>query len=295
MSSSHLKAWESFIDGIRRYFKSNGFTEVFTNHLNVKEIPNKHIKPFRVDSNLRKQNYFLHTSPELEMKKLLANGSGNIFQICKVFRDDEIGPWHKPEFNLLEWYQVDITINDFIKSVTDFMINISGNRITQIQEIDFNDIFNSKIGEDYPSSVSNLIGHLSHKNDGMEFDHLNLDELIDLFLIQEIEENSNDCDLLIIKGFPSDLGSMASLDKDDPGTSTRFEIILNGSEIANGYEECTDPEVLMGRLDMHLGSNTYKSFSLKEIEKITKDLPSCCGVAIGLDRFFAKLTDKNFI
>ena len=295
MNTSHLKEWESFIDGIRHHFKSKGFTEVFTNHLNIKEIPNKHINPFRVDSNLSKQNYFLHTSPELEMKKLLANGSGNIFQICKVFRDDEIGPWHKPEFNMLEWYQVNISINDFIETVTDFMVKISGNRINQIQELYFNDIFKSKIGENYPSALSNLIAYLGYKNEGMVFDHLDLHELIDLFLIQEIEEHRNDCDLLIIKGFPSDLGSMASLNKDDPGISTRFEIILNGSEIANGYEECTDPEVLMERLDIHLESNNYKSFSVREIEIITKDLPSCCGVALGLDRFFAKLKDKNFI
>jgi lysyl-tRNA synthetase class 2 len=305
-----LKIREQIIDAIRQFFKSQDFTEVETPLLVPYPDPSPFNEVFEVSPVLEKRA-FLTPSPEFFMKKLLASGSGNIFQICKAFRDSpELSPLHNPEFTILEWYRINA---DYTHIMTDCenLLNF--------------------ISQTTPISPTHLISltspwlRLSIKESFQKYADVNLDEFLDFKKARQIcqkkgyqvSENStweqlyhqiflNEVELklpkekpLILYDYPAPLAALARLKPTDPRYAERFEFYLAGLEIGNGYSELTDPQEQEKRLKQDVEIRKSLGMRLFPYDKYfvaaVKNLPPCGGIAVGVDRLIMALTGAKII
>jgi lysyl-tRNA synthetase class 2 len=290
-----IKEWNSFISGIKEYLDKLGCIEVSTPILNEFEVPNQHIRPFSIKQSLPPYNLFLHTSPELKMKELLSQGSGDIYQICHTFRDEERGSWHSREFQMLEWYRLNISIDEMIKEVNELLLsalsNFSDTKI-KMRSISYKDLFYSFVNKKYPSSRSILIKKLRQL--GVEANHSTMshENLCDLIFSVIVKESFGTNELVTITQYPEDQASMASLDNKDDSISTRFECFYKGVELANGYKEMRDEGLLSKRFakaekTKEIQKNHLPKISKEYLVKVSSLLPECCGVSVGLNRLYA--------
>jgi elongation factor P--(R)-beta-lysine ligase len=287
--------WNSFIGGIKGHLDKLGCIEVSTPILNEVEVPNQHIRPFSIKLGLPPYNLFLHTSPELKMKELLSQGSGDIYQICPTFRDEEMGSWHSKEFQMLEWYRLNISIDEMIKEVNELLLsalsNISDVKI-KIRSISYKDLFYSFINEEYPSNRTSLIKKLRGLGVEANYDIMNNENLCDLIFSIIVKESFDDNELVTITKYPEDQASMASLDNNDESVSTRFECFYKGIELSNGYEELRDMNLLSKRFAKtekmrEIQNNHLPKLPKDYLVKVSSLLPVCCGVSVGLNRLYA--------
>jgi lysyl-tRNA synthetase class 2 len=287
-----IKNWNIFISKVKHYLGEHECIEVSTSILNKFEVPNEHIKPFKVISKIPPHKLFLHTSPELKMKELLSLGSRDIYQICTTFRDEEVGSWHTKEFQMLEWYRVGIHIDKMIKEVNGLLLLLldrpSDDPIKKTK-IAYKDLFYSLVHEDYPSTKTNLIECLKKHDINFDGNLLTHNDLLDLLFSSVMQLNFSPHELVTITQFPSDQASMASVDPTDNSISTRFECFYRGIELANGYEELRQVDLLAQRfknISKKEGSE-YLEIPKDYLTKVSTLLPQCCGVSIGLNRLYA--------
>jgi lysyl-tRNA synthetase class 2 len=291
-------------EAVRAYFKDEGFVEVTTASVVVHPNLDPNIRPVPVDiAGLSGQRvgHWLHTSPELSMKKLLSRGSGSIYQVSPVFRDEEHTRLHRCEFSMLEWYRVDADYEDVIRdtirvvrsvcrAVTDGDVLTFGGRsydlADQWDEITMAEAFHryadvKSLARDELFEALENLGYRPDPGAATEdlFFHVYI-EAVEPFL--GIERP------VIIKDYPSFLGTMAKPREDDPTTLERFEVYIAGIELANGYTEHDDPEELAMRMEkvaMDLGEEGVDGLTVDdEFLRAMDDLPPCAGVSVGMDR-----------
>jgi len=303
-----LRIREQIIDAIRQFFKSQDFTEVETPLMVPYPDPSPFNEVFEASPVLGKRA-FLTPSPEFFMKKLLAAGSGNIFQICKAFRDSpELSPLHNPEFTILEWYRVNADYQDIMIDCEKLVSFISKFKILNLK---------FKIDSPWP--------RLSVKESFQKYANVNLDEFLDPQKAQQIckkkgyqvSENSTWEQLyhqiflneiepklpkdkpLILYDYPAPLAALARLKPTNPRYAERFEFYLAGLEIGNGYSELTDEQEQEKRLKQDLEARKSLGMRLfdydKEFVEAVKNLPPCGGIAVGVDRLIIALTRAKTI
>ncbi|MGB9911153.1 MAG: EF-P lysine aminoacylase EpmA [Microgenomates group bacterium] len=306
-----LKIRELFIDAIRSFFKSQGFTEVDTPLLVTAPDPSPFNEVFEVHS-ITGQKFYLTPSPEFFMKKLLANNSGNIFQICKAFRDGQIGPLHNPEFTILEWYRINANYYDImvdcenlidylIKKLSPFKIlNLKFKIIHPWPRISIKEAFQkyAKIDLDefldlnYARQICQQHGYQVNKTDTWE-------QLYHQIFLNEIEPKLPSGTPLILYDYPAPLAALARLKKDNPNYAERFEFYLNGIEIGNGYSELNDSSEQRKRLinDLKIRKKLgMRLFPLdEEFVKAVGKMPPTGGIAVGVDRLMMTLIGKKKI
>lgn len=235
---------------------------------------------------------FLHTSPEYGMKRLIAAGIGDIYQISHVFRDGEIGPLHNPEFTMAEWYRLGITFEELITETLCFIRLFLGDLPHQTMSY--------RRALKHFLNIDHLVAPFSELLDCAKANRLDLpsdaqswdrDTLLQLLVTFLIEPHLGKEDLFVLNHFPA---SQAALSKtislsDGENVACRFEVYYQGIELANGYHELTDPIEQRRRLE---ASNQARLQAGKEALKIDErfldalesGLPDCCGVAVGFDR-----------
>ncbi len=203
---------------------------------------------------------FLHSSPEYGMKRLLAEGSGDIYQISHVFRNDERGERHNPEFTMVEWYRCGFTFQEMIAETMAFV------QLFLPDAAAFETLT-------YRQAFARYVGRLPD----------DLEERDRLFAF-EIEPHLQST---ILYGFPPEQAALAQLDEE--GMAARFELFYRGVELANGYHELTDLVEQEKRLDeanearMKMGKQSYP-IDTHFLEALKSGIPNCCGVAVGFDR-----------
>jgi lysyl-tRNA synthetase class 2 len=236
---------------------------------------------------------YLHTSPEFPMKRLLAAGSGDIYQLCKVFRDDERGDLHSPEFSLLEWYRCGFDHLDLINEVEQLLTEILAD-IAPVREVHhwtYRDLFVEFAGIDpFTVSGADIAAELQRYRVGVPvgMDSAPLDAWLDLVLTHVIEPRMGQ-GLVFVRDFPSSQATLARLRSGNPPVAARFEAWLDGIEIANGYHELADADEQQQRFT---NDNTQRRQSglapLPADERLlvalAAGLPDCAGVALGIDR-----------
>ncbi len=235
---------------------------------------------------------YLHTSPEYGMKRLIAAGIGDIYQISHAFRDGEIGPLHNPEFTMTEWYRLGISFEEMIAETLDFIRLFLGDLPHRL--MNYRQVLKHYLGIDYlTSSVSELLDHaksssLNLPNDAATWDRDTLLQLLVSFLI---EPQLGHAELFVLSYFPA---SQAALSKtiilpDGERVACRFEVYYRGIELANGYYELTDAVEQRKRLEasnqarLNAGKEALK-IDERFLEALELGLPDCCGVAVGFDR-----------
>lgn len=281
-----LEHFSKFLGSIRTFMDQHQIIEVVTNPLMEKIIPDRGVDPVKVDFHVG--NRFLHTSPEWEMKKLLVQGSGSIYQMASVFRDDVEAKWHKPSFIMLEWYEVGIDENQLIQRCVDLVKHVGV--MYQPQIVSMFDLYAEHCSIDLKTTSIDLLMTYCQKEsisyaDLQDDDHLS--SWLELIWVNRIE-----CELqgfVIIKDFPVCQAALAKVEMDPFPHARRFEIFIDGCEIANGYCEATNTNALEERFSEYKGPHSVVD---------TKDingLPECAGVSIGVERLFAIKRRRQFI
>ena len=242
---------------------------------------------------------FLHTSPEYHMKRLLAAGAPDIYQICKVFRDGELGPRHLPEFTLIEWYRHQPGYDAFITECCDFIaaVGTAAGRTPPVpQRRSYGSLFRETAGLDpLTADLAGIRARTRKLLAGTLTDSLarNLGEdrtgWLDLLMVSVVEPALRSQGLVVVDQYPAQQAALARLDAQDPRVAERFEIYLDGIELANGYHELADAAEQRRRFETDRARRREQGLPDTTpdgnlLAALDHGLPDCCGVALGFDR-----------
>lgn len=290
-----LKQRAELIAKIRQFFTQRDYLEVETPimaHHGVTDVYLANIK-----ANFRGQTYFLQTSPEYHMKRLLAAGSGAIFQLARVFRDDELGRWHNPEFTLLEWYQLDIDHHQLMDEV-DLLLQTIVQSKPLIKKTYTQAFFESCDLNPFTATISDFKQILRHYNlhTVLPASEQDRDQYLFLLMSHVVEPALAKLDAPVgVYDFPASQAALAQIHN---GYAHRFEVYYQGVELANGFHELTDVDAQAQRFveDQHM--RKQKGLSEPKIdpyflEALRQGLPACSGVALGVDRLLALAMKKS--
>lgn len=251
------------------------------------------------------QTLFLQTSPEFAMKRLLAAGSGSIYQICKAFRNGESGRFHNPEFTMLEWYRVGFDLQQLMDEVGELISTILEPRFPEksVEKISYAEVFAQKIGlNPLVFSLSTYQSYAQAQGfpeaaDLCADDHALWLDFLFSFIIQPELGRDGVC---LVYGYPALLSSLARVNPENPMLTDRFEVFVQGIELGNGFFELADSREQERRFDQELLERKAKG--LPEVKKdqyllaaLAAGLPDCSGVAVGLDRLLMLLDESSAI
>ena len=271
----------------RAYFAETAALEVETPTLSYAAVSDVHLAS--IQAQVCDRPTYLHTSPEYAMKRLLAAGSGDIYQIARVYRDGECGRFHNPEFTMIEWYRLNVDHHQLMDDVEQLIRQLlperclhPSERITYQQALhrhahidalnDQTDCFVSSLesaGIDIPAT-------LKHDRDG----------LLDLIMSVQVGPALGKDGLTFIYDYPA---SQASLAKIRGPVASRFELYLDGLELANGFHELGDAIEQRKRFSNDIEERQQRSLPVMPIDErflsaLEHGLPNCAGVALGFDR-----------
>ncbi len=275
---------EKVIDTIRSFFKNQGFHEVFTPIL----VPVPSIEPnlevfeteLKTSKGLKRRG-FLIMSPEFSIKKLLAAGIGNCFEITRCFRnEEEVSRLHNPEFTMLEWYRVGASYRDIMKDFEDLFLKIIGKDKLRYQ------------GEIYDLSLP--WPRISFKDAFSKYAGKNIENVKDedfyKIFFNEVEPKLRESKKpVIIYDYPISQAALARPKKSDPKFAERFEVFLAGVELGNCFSELTDAGEQKKRFEADLGERKKlgkTNYPIDEdlIDALKKGVPVVSGIAVGVDR-----------
>ncbi len=290
-----LRERAAFLSRVRNFFAERQVMEVDTPLLAAHGATDVHLKSLAVyqdDICLG----FLQTSPEFMMKRLLAAGSGCIYQLAKAFRGEEKGPRHLPEFTLLEWYRVGFDMFDLIDEVLALIQHeILG---LTVKKIAYNTVFLNTFGvdpliENLPKWQALVAEHVAmHAVPDQQSDCL--DALITHVLSPKWPVDQITC----VYDYPAEQAALACLDPDNSLVAKRFEVFLGAVELANGYHELTDAKEQAERMAKDNARRQAAGLPVMVMDDellaaLDHGLPDCAGVALGLDRLFMLKKQKN--
>ena len=241
--------------------------------------------PFRHPGEINKQKLFLHTSPEYAMKRLLASGSGPIYQICHVFRNDEAGKLHNPEFTMLEWYRPGYDHHQLMEELGKLLIALN---LKPAQKITYTEAFEDKAGfNPHTAELTALQKHAASK--GLTSEVEDRATLLDFIFSHSVCDTLGHDAPVMVYDFPACQAALAQITKTNPPVAERFELFINGMEIANGFHELCDADEQKNRF---IQDNLKRKKSGKQeinidqrfLDALEHGLPACAGVAVGIDR-----------
>lgn len=278
-----------FMAAIRQFFTSRDFLEVETPVMARYGVTDVYLS--NIQAAFRGKLYSLQTSPEYHMKRLLAAGSGSIFQLARVFRDDELGRWHNPEFTLLEWYQLGVDHHQLMDQV-DLLLQTLIHSKPLIKKT-YEQAFLESCGlNPFTASLDELKLVLKQHNldTVLPTDEQDNDQFLFLLMSHVVEPflGKEDAPVAVFH-FPPSQAALAQIRN---GVAERFEVYYQGVELANGFHELTDVKAQQNRFLMD--QNLRQQKHLPEVEAdqyllqaLTNGLPLCSGVALGIDRLLA--------
>ncbi len=296
-SLENLKQRAQLLVQIRQFFNLRAYLEVETPIMAHHGITDIYLN--NVTASCQGQTTYLHTSPEYHMKRLLAAGSGPIFQIARVFRDDELGRWHNPEFSLLEWYQLGLDHHGLMREMDEFLQEIL--HCEPLMKITYQAAFQRICNLDpFVASLDELQASLRHYNleSILSADESDRDQYLFLLMSHVIEPAlALEHRPVAVYDFPE---SQAALAQVHDGRASRFEIYYCGVELANGFHELADPVLQQERFLLDSAHRRQKKLPELVIDPfflaaLSAGLPECSGVALGLDRFIALALGKRSI
>lgn len=287
---------------IRQFFANRQVLEVQTPLLS--QFGNTDIFLQSVSANVaildKPKTYYLHTSPEFAMKRLLASWQEPIYQICPVFRDNEVGNRHNVEFTMLEWYRPYFSLEQLTQELNDLVNELYGYPVV-FDHYRYVDAFMDYV-KIHPLNAScdtlQAIAKDNHIDIDMGDDHQGW---LDLLFSHLVEPHLGKDLPTIIYDYPVATASLAKTATDQDGNivAKRFELYINGLEIANAYDELADGQALRLRFDNDNWQRKQHGLPIMPIDeqllKACDDLPPCSGIAVGLDRLIMSITGTKQI
>lgn len=278
------------LDSARAFFKTRGILEVDCPLVSASASVDAHIDLIPAIDAMGHTRY-LHSSPEYGMKRLLAEGMGDIYQLSHVFRQGEYGVKHNPEFMMAEWYRLEKSFEFLIEETIEFIRLFVGNIPWSL--ISYRDVFQKYAGIDYLHATEEDLLLFLKENQIETYDTVvaeGKDALLNLILGTLIEPNLGRDELCALAYYPSSQAALAKTKwHGEEKVAERFEVYFRGIELSNGYHELADAEEQRQRL---IEANAARKGMGKEalpidenfLEALKKGLPDCCGVAVGFDR-----------
>ncbi|WP_457601682.1 elongation factor P--(R)-beta-lysine ligase [Hydrogenivirga sp.] len=280
-----IEKWDEFINIVRGFFRERGYIEVSTPVLLRHPNLDSNVEPIQVRLRLRggEELRWLQTSPEYSMKKLLSRYRKSIFQVAKVFRNDEHGRLHRPEFHMLEWYRIGATYRELMEEIRELLRELLG--WVEFEEVSMKDAFGSLLGVNLTTDKEDFKEEL--RRAGIEFAEDEDWETIFFRAFLELERKLTDKPTFLTH-FPEPLSALARVDE---GYAQRFELFVRGVEIANGWTEETDMNEVRRRLEREA---KRRNLPLDEdFIKAHKNMPPSAGCSIGLERLFMFYVGKE--
>jgi len=308
-SLASLRSRSQLLGEIRRFFEDREFIHVETPLLSRDTVVDRYIEPIVVDESCVLEGdvddgqFFLQTSPEFAMKRLLASGATAIYQICKAFRTGESGRRHNPEFTMLEWYRVGDDMDAGMGLLSDFTKHMFGAK--QVDQISYSDAFVKYANVDPATASIDEFKSVckSRSVDASSFENeTDRDMWLNLIMSEIVEPMLGISAPVIVFNFPASQSALAKVCQSTNGheVARRFELYVNGVELANGYHELLDADELERRNqkvnDQRASDGRDGLPSQSEmLQAMRHGLPECSGVAVGVDRLMMVLLEKESI
>jgi len=292
---------------IREFFAERQVLEVETPTLCRAVDPDPHIDCFQSQFNgpgfARALGLFLRSSPEFHMKRLLCAGSGSIYQISKCFRQGELGALHQPEFTMLEWYRTDFDQNDLVAEMKDLLMRLAPQwSWHRCHTLSYADAFLRYVQVD-PLQASAEELNICLQRYGVQLQDGDLaDEflLLDCLMSHIIQPQLGREGPLFLTDFPARQAALSQLNPLDARVSQRFELFVDGVELANGFCELRDATELQRRLEQDCQTRRDNGQTLIPLDRALiaahqSGLPQCAGVALGFDRLMMLISGVDQI
>lgn len=284
-SASNLKRRAELLAQIRRFFTARGVLEVETPALGRHTVTDLHLEAFSIDA-----TRYLQTSPEYAMKRLLAAGSGPIYQLGKAFRHDEVSRLHNPEFTLLEWYRPGFNWQQLLDEVAALVMEVlqlPGRE--QLVQCSYADLFAKYLNINPHTISQSSLDKLTRETVDITADHLSPTDCLQLLMHHCIEPDLPE--FCFVYDYPEAQAALAVVEENEQGipVARRFELYGGGMELANGYQELTDPQEQRRRFEHDQAQRQQRGLPPVAIDErllaaLASGLPDCAGVALGVDR-----------
>ena len=299
-STANLRLRAELLKKLRAFFEARGVLEVETPALSRAGVTDRHLASFCVQKP-HAGNLYLQTSPEFHMKRLLAAGSGDIYQLCKVFRDGEAGRRHNPEFTLLEWYRLGFDHNALMREVAELVSTLLPDMVAEPEYLSYREAFECYAGfNPFSSSPADCRAALQEHGISLPAAELDYDSWLDLTAGTLVYPALGEGGITFIYDYPTSQAALARIRAGDPPVAERFEVFLNGMELANGFHELTDAKEQRQRFEQDLklrAAHGLPPMPMGEhlLAALRSGLPACAGVALGFDRLVMLAADADYI
>jgi lysyl-tRNA synthetase class 2 len=290
---------------IRQFFVARGVLEVETPILSQAGNTDPNIASFRTqfDGHVAAgpRERWLRASPEFPLKRLLAAGIGDCYELGRVFRDGEAGARHNPEFTMLEWYRVGWDHRRLMRETSELASAALAlvDRTAHVRETTYRALFANTLGID-PMRDDEAVLRAALEGVTIDPSGLRRDDWLDLLLTHRIQPAFRRDELLLVHDYPASQCALAKLRADDPPVAERFELYLGPVELANGYHELTDAAEQRTRFERDRSFRAQRGDSLPPLDErlltaLEHGLPDCAGVAMGVDRLLGAMLGTDAI
>ena len=281
------------LKSIRHFFEKRGVLEVDTPALSHATVTDIHLHTFKTQfigpEYAQGQSLYLMTSPEFHMKRLLAAGSGSIYQICKSFRNEENGRHHNPEFTMLEWYRTGFDHHELMDEMDALLQMVLS--CNPAQRMTYQQAFLSVLNVcplEAPMDELKQVAATLGLSDIAEPEE-DRDTLLQLLFSVGVEPEIGQEVPAFVFDFPASQAALAKINRDDPRVADRFEVYFRGIELANGFHELDNAEEQLARFEADNQQRIKMGLAPQPIdfhliEALKAGLPVCAGVALGIDR-----------
>jgi lysyl-tRNA synthetase class 2 len=299
-----LRQRAAMLAAIRAFFFARGVLEVDTPALSNAGATDPAIESIVASvRSLGTAPHYLQTSPEFAMKRLLAAGSGDIYQLCRVFRDDELGRWHQPEFTMLEWYRVGwdeqrlmTEVAELIETALHAAAPDAASAMRRVVRLTYAQAVNAVLGAPPNAPTAELVRRLTMQ--GVDVPQgLSHDAVLDLAFGTVVLASFDPRAVTLVYDYPASQAALARVKPTTPPVAARFEAFCGGVELANGFHELADAAEQRRRFVSDTATRRAAGLHAPPLDedllRALPSLPDCAGVALGVDRLVALATSQN--
>ncbi|APE30053.1 EF-P lysine aminoacylase GenX [Halomonas aestuarii] len=298
-----LRARARLIAEVRAFFAERDVLEVETPVLGHGGSTEVHLASLSAEATTPagRERLWLQTSPEFAMKRLLAAGSGPIFQLARSFRDGEVGRRHNLEFTMLEWYRPGLGLDELIDETAALVGRVLGREPGPLRRRRYRDLFREVLGIDPFTIPLEPLRRLAGETGGLEMGDSDRDGCLDLLMSFAIEPGLGRDGLDVVVDYPASQAALARHHRDPEDgewVASRFELYREGLELANGYDELTDAAEQAARFAQDNAARRALGLAAVAVDErllaaLEAGLPAGSGVALGLDRLIQLALGKE--
>ena len=290
--TENLQARANLLTAIRQFFNNRDIMEVETPILSCAGNSDPGIHQFRTEG----EPLWLRTSPEYPMKRLLAGGSGDIYELGRVFRAGENGRNHNHEFTMLEWYRVGWTYHQLIEEVEDLLRHCMPEHQFNTSRVSYRDLILAYGGFDPMTATDGEILNFISSND-INLKDIDRNGMLDLVISHFVQPALPPDSLTFVFDYPAGQAALSRVRGGKPPVAERFELFLGPYELANGYQELTDPAEQCHRFEsenqLKMKGGNSAPLDRHLLAAMASGLPHSAGVALGVDRLLMALLNKD--